>query len=188
LLTALEESSRAAVAALSSSSRHRFSKDAADRLTLLAGLGVEGDCHAGSTVQHLSRVRRDPRQPNLRQVHLMAAELYDELIEKGYELALGQLGENITTSGVDLLALARGTRFAIGPRAVVEITGLRNPCVQIDRFRPGLLAEVLSRDPEGKAVRRAGVMAVVVVGGEVRRGDGIGVEPPPAPLQPLTPV
>ena len=155
----------AAVAGLSRSAGHRFSKDGTDRLTLLAGLGVDGDCHAGSTVQHLSRVRRDPGQPNLRQVHLMAAELYDELTEKGFELAPGQLGENVTTTGVDLLALARGTRLSMGAEVVLEVTGLRNPCVQIDRFRPGLLVEVLCRDAAGQVVRRAGVMAVVVAGG-----------------------
>jgi MOSC domain len=183
-----ESQDQPAVAALSRSTRHMFSKDVTGGVTLLAGLGVEGDCHAGSTVQHLSRVRRDPRQANLRQVHLIGTELYDELIGKGYELAWGQLGENITTTGVDLLGLARGTRLRIGPEAVVEITGLRNPCVQIDRFRPGLLAEVLYRDATGQVVRRAGVMAVVIVGGEVGSGDGICVEHPPPPLQRLTPV
>jgi MOSC domain-containing protein YiiM len=178
----------AAVAGLSRSAGHRFSKDGTEGLTLLAGLGVDGDCHAGVTVQHLSRVRRDPGQPNLRQVHLIAAELYDELTEKGFELEPGQLGENVTTTGVDLLALARGTRLSIGPEVVLEVTGLRNPCVQIDRFRPGLLAEVLYRDAAGQVVRRAGVMAVVVAGGEVGVGDTITVEPPPPPLSPLTPV
>jgi MOSC domain-containing protein YiiM len=187
-LNALAHHRDAAVAGLSRSAGHRFSKDATDRLTLLAGLGVDGDCHAGSTVQHLSRVRRDPGQPNLRQVHLMAAELYDELTEKGFELAAGQLGENVTTTGVDLLALARGTRLSIGAEVVLEVTGLRNPCVQIDRFRPGLLAEVLFRDAAGQVVRRAGVMAVVVAGGEVGVGDTITVEPPPPPLSPLAPV
>jgi MOSC domain len=177
-----------AVAGLSRSAGHRFGKDAADRLTLLAGLGVGGDCHAGSTVQHLSRVRRDPRQLNLRQVHLMAAELYDELTDKRFDLTPGQLGENVTTTGVDLLALARGTRLSIGAEVVLEVTGLRNPCVQIDRFRPGLLAEMLYRDAEGQVVRRAGVMAVVVAGGEVVVGDTITVEPPPWPQSPLSPV
>jgi MOSC domain-containing protein YiiM len=187
-LSTLAPEPGAAVAGLSRSAGHRFSKDATDRLTLLAGLGVDGDCHAGSTVQHLSRVRRDPGQPNLRQVHLMAAELYDELTEKGFELAAGQLGENVTTTGVDLLALARGTRLSIGAEVVLEVTGLRNPCVQIDRFRPGLLGEVLFRDAAGQVVRRAGVMAVVVAGGEVGVGDTITVEPPPPPLSPLAPV
>ena len=187
-MTTLAHHRVAAVAGLSRSAGHRFSKDGTDRLALLAGLGVDGDCHAGPTVQHLSRLRRDPGQPNLRQVHLMAAELYDELAEKGFELASGQLGENVTTTGVDLVALARGTRLSIGTEVVLEVTGLRNPCVQIDRFRPGLLAEVLYRDAEGQVVRRAGVMAVVLDGGEVGVGDTITVEPPPPPLSPLAPV
>jgi MOSC domain-containing protein YiiM len=178
----------AAVVGLSRSTGHRFSKDGTGRLSLLAGLGVDGDCHAGSTVQHLSRVRRDPGQPNLRQVHLMAAELYDELTGNGFDLAPGQLGENVTTRGVDLLALARGTRLSMGAEVVLEVTGLRNPCVQIDRFRPGLLAEVLYRDAAGQVVRRAGVMAVVVTGGEVAVGDTITVEAPRPPLLPLSPV
>jgi MOSC domain-containing protein YiiM len=188
LLSALVDRRHPAVAALSHSAGHRFSKDATERSTLLAGLGMAGDCHAGSTVQHLSRVRRDPAQPNLRQVHLMGVELYDELTAKGFEVSPGQLGENITTTAVDLLALARGTRLIIGREAVLEVTGLRNPCVQIDRFRPGLLAEVLYRDDTGQVVRRAGVMAVVVVGGEIGVGDTIAVEPPAPPLSRLSPV
>ncbi len=187
-MSTLAQQRIAAVVGLSRSAGHSFSKDRTGRLSLLAGLGVDGDCHAGSTVKHLSRVRRDPGQPNLRQVHLMAAELYDELTGKGFDLAPGQLGENVTTTGVDLLVLARGTRLSIGAEVVLEVTGLRNPCVQIDRFRPGLLAEVLYRDAAGQVMRRAGVMAVVVTGGEVGVGDTITVEAPQPPLSPLFPV
>lgn len=176
------------VTSLSRSADHRFSKQDESELTLLAGLGVAGDCHAGRTVQHLSRLRRDPDQPNLRQVHLIAVELYDELRREGYDVAPGQLGENITTKDLDLLGLARGTRLMMGAEAVVEVTGLRNPCVQIDRFRTGLLSEVLTRDAEGSVVRRAGVMSVVIVGGQIRRGDPIRVETPQSPVLPLLPV
>jgi MOSC domain len=176
------------VTALSRSEGHRFSKQGETALMLLAGLGVAGDCHAGRTVQHLSRVRRDPDQPNLRQVHLIAVELYEELTGLGYDVAPGQLGENITTSGLDLLGLARGTRLLIGAEAVVEVTGLRNPCAQINGLRPRLLSEVTGRDAAGNVVRRAGVMSVVVAGGQVRRGDPIGVEQPPPPALPLLPV
>jgi MOSC domain-containing protein YiiM len=182
------EPARARVGALSRSARHAFSKDTAAVLTLLAGVGVAGDCHAGETVQHLSRVRRNPGEPNLRQVHLVAAELYDELSEKGYDVAAGQLGENITTRGLDLLGLTRGTRLQVGPEAVLEVTGLRNPCVQIERFRPGLLAEVLTRDGAGAVVRRAGIMSVVQVGGDIRCGDEITVRTPPPPFVSLSPV
>ncbi len=179
---------RAEVTALSRSARHHFSKDGLSRLTLVEGLGAAGDCHAGVTVQHLSRVRRDPRQPNLRQVHLIHAELYDELRAAGFEVSPGQLGENITTRGMDLLALPRGARLLIGGSVVLQVTGLRNPCVQLDRFRPGLLAAVLGRDAAGQVVRKAGIMSVVRVGGEVCRGDVVVVEAPTPPLLPLLPV
>jgi MOSC domain-containing protein YiiM len=182
------EPARAFVSALSRSAEHVFSKDRAGVLTLVVGHGVAGDCHAGKTVQHLSRVRRDPAQPNLRQVHLIAAELYDELCRKGYDVEAGQLGENLTTTGVDLLGLARGARLLIGPEAVLQVTGLRNPCVQINKFRPGLLGEVLTKDAAGDVVRRAGVMSVVLVGGDVRCGDEIRVQSPLAPRVRLSPV
>ncbi len=177
--------SGAIVSTVSRSGRHRFSKANVRVLRLLAGLGVEGDCHAGTTVQHLSRVRRDPGQPNLRQVHLIQAELYDALRAAGFEAEHGQLGENITTRGLDLLGLSRGATLSIGPEAVVEATGLRNPCVQIDRFSPGMLAAVLGRDDAGALVRKAGVMSVVTFGGDIRPGDAIRVEQPAAPLLPL---
>ena len=173
------------VAAVSRDERHRFSKLPVDAVTLVAGLGVAGDAHAGLTVQHRSRVRRDPMQPNLRQVHLIHAELFAELAEQGFDVAAGQLGENLTTTGVDLLDLPRGTRLHLGAVAVVEVTGLRNPCAQITGFRPGLLEAVVGRDPEGAVVRRTGVMSVVISGGVVRPGDPIDVRLPEGPPQPL---
>ena len=176
------------VVALAASPAHGFSKQSHQAVRLLEGRGVEGDSHAGTTVQHLSRVRRDPTQPNLRQVHLIAAELLSELAEHGFEVRPGDLGENVTTSGVDLLALPTGTVLRLGEEAEVEVTGLRNPCVQIDRFSPGLLAEVVGRDEAGEVVRRAGVMAVVRRAGEVRVGDALRVALPPEPHSALVPV
>ena len=150
---------------------HRLSKVRVDAVTLLAGLGIVGDAHAGVTVQHRSRVAADPTQPNLRQVHLKHAELFDELREQGFDVRPGQLGENITTKGLDLLALSRGTQLRIGTTAVVEVTGLRNPCAQIDGFKPGLLKAVVHRAADGLLVRRAGIMAVVRAGGDICPGD-----------------
>jgi MOSC domain-containing protein YiiM len=173
------------VVAVSRDTTHRFSKINQDGIRLLAGLGVEGDAHLGVTVQHLSRIAQDPTQPNLRQVHLIQAELFDELRQAGYTVTPGELGENVTTHGVDLLGLPVGTRLRLGARAVVEVTGLRNPCVQIDRFRDGLLKQVVGRDEHGDVVRRCGVMSVVVTGGDVRPGDPVAVELPAAPHRPL---
>lgn len=175
----------ARVLSVSSDDKHRFTKPRRESITLVAGLGVEGDAHFGATVQHLSRVRRDPAQPNLRQVHLMHRELFDEL---DADVAPGDLGENITTEGVDLLGLPRGAVLRLGPDAVVEVTGLRNPCVQIDRFEPGLLKQVVGVDAEGRTIRKTGVMAVVLAGGIVRPGDAITVELPIGTGEPLTPV
>ena len=160
---------------------HRFFKRVALSIRLLAGLGVEGDAHCGATVKHRSRVAVDPTVPNLRQVHLIQAELFDELADKGFDLAPGDLGENVLTRGIDLLALPRGARLALGGDAVVELTGLRNPCSQIEKFRAGLLAAVLDRAPDGSLIRKAGVMAVVITGGDVTPGDAIGVTLPPEP-------
>jgi MOSC domain-containing protein YiiM len=176
------------VTAVSRSPTHTFSKPALERIRLLAGLGVEGDAHLGATVQHRSRVARDPSQPNLRQVHVIHSELHDELRAAGFDVSAGQMGENVTTRGVDLLRLPVGTRLHLGGTAVVEVTGLRNPCTQLDGLRPGLMAAVLDRDERGRLVRKAGVMAVVLAGGEVRPGDPIRVEPPPEPHRPLEPV
>jgi len=170
------------------SNSHSFSKFAEDAIVLVEGLGVEGDTHAGTTVQHRSRVARDPSQPNLRQVHLLHAELFDELMVLDHAVWPGELGENITTRGIDLLALPRGTRLHIGADAIIEITGLRNPCSQIDRFQPGLMAAVLDRDAQGRLMRKAGVMGVVLAGGQVKAGDGIEVRLPAAQHEPLAPV
>lgn len=169
------------VVAVSSSPGHTMSKPNQPEIRLLAGLGVEGDAHLGETVQHLSRVRRNPDQPNLRQVHLIHAELHDELVARGFGVGPGVMGENITTVGVDLLGLPEGTRLGVGPEAVIEITGLRNPCAQLDGIQDGLMAAVLDRDPDGNLIRKAGVMAVVLVGGTVAAGDSIKVDLPPGP-------
>jgi MOSC domain-containing protein YiiM len=165
-----------------------MSKPARASIRLVAGLGVEGDAHAGVTVKHRSRVKRDPTVPNLRQVHLIHAELHDELRDGGFAIAPGQMGENITTRGVDLLALPTGTRLRLGDTAVVEVTGLRNPCAQLDGIQPGLMAATLARDADGALVRKAGVMGIVIAGGDVRRGDPIQVDLPPPPQRPLAPV
>lgn len=177
------------VAGVSQSPHHRFSKQAHESIWLVAGYGVAGDAHGGVTVQHRSRLRRNPNQPNLRQVHLVSGELHDELRERGFDVRPGQLGENITTRHLDFLGLPRAARLLIGPSAVLEVTGLRNPCRQLDAFQPGLLAAVLERDAANRLVRKAGIMAVVIAGGEVRRGDPIVVQRPTATAEePLTPV
>lgn len=178
----------ASVVAVSCAATHEFSKPLRSSIRLLAGLGVEGDAHLGVTVKHRSRVKRNPDAPNLRQVHLIHAELFDELRAAGFEVAPGELGENVTTRGVDLLGLPAGARLHLGAAAVIEITGLRNPCHQLDRFQRGLTAAVLDRDAEGKLVRKSGVMSIVLAGGEVRPGDAIRVELPAAPHRRLEPV
>lgn len=179
---------RGIVTAVSRSPTHTFSKRNVGSIRLLAGLGVEDDAHLGRTVKHRSRVARDPTKPNLRQVHLIHAELHDELRAAGFVVSAGEMGENVTTRGVDLLGLATGTRLHLGDSAVVEITGLRNPCAQLDRFQKGLMAAVLARDPQGNLVRKAGIMAVVLCGGDVRAGDTIGVELPAQQRRALEPV
>ena len=173
------------VAAVSRSGDYTFTKPNAAWITLLTGLGVQGDAHLGTTVRHRSRMARDPKAPNLRQVHLIHAELFDELANDGFTVKPGELGENVTTVGVDLLNLPTGTRLHLGANAVVEVTGLRNPCVQIDRFQHGLMKAVLDRDADGNVVRKAGVMSIVLTGGEVRPGDAIEVELPAHPHRPL---
>jgi hypothetical protein len=169
------------VIAVNMSPLHAFSKEAALSIRLLEGLGVEGDAHCGVTVKHRSRVAQDPTQPNLRQVHVIHGELLDELIVQGFAVAPGALGENITTRGVDLLALPTGTELRFGTAAVVRLTGLRNPCEQLNKFQPGLMSAVLDRTPDGKVIRKAGVMGVVVVGGMVQQGDAIEIRLPPEP-------
>jgi hypothetical protein len=148
-------------------------------------LGVEGDAHQGKTVKHRSRVARNPADPNLRQVHLIHAELHDELRRRGFDIEPGQMGENITTSGIDLLGLSAGSRLHIGDTAIVQVTGLRNPCAQLDKIQKGLMAAALDRDPEGNLVRKAGIMGIVLAAGEVRPGDAIRVEPSVPPHRPL---
>ena len=178
----------ATIIGLATDARHRFSKQPARSRTLLAGLGVAGDAHAGRTVQHLSRVKQDPSQPNLRQVHLIHAELFDELAGQGFAIAPGQIGENVTTRGIDLLGLSAGTRLRLGEEALIEITGLRNPCHQLNGLAPGLMAATLDKTADGNLIRKAGVMAVVVTGGTVVVGDGIEVDSVPLAHEPLLPV
>lgn len=166
---------------------HSFSKPTVARITLLEGRGVDGDAHCGASVQHLSRMRRTPELPNLRQVHLIHQELLDDLAALGHAVRPGQLGENVTTRGIDLLGLPVGTRLRLG-ETVVAVTGLRNPCQQINDFQPGLLKHVLRTEADGTVVRLVGVMATVERGGELAAGAPIEVEFPPGPHTPLAPV
>jgi MOSC domain-containing protein YiiM len=178
----------ASVRAVHRKALHAFSKDRVPEIELLAGHGVQGDAHGGVTVKHRSRVARDPTQPNLRQVHLLAEELLAEVLTLGHVVAPGQLGENITTHGIDLLGLSAGTRLRLGRDAVIEVTGLRNPCGQIEAFRSGLLAAVLDRAADGTLIRKAGIMATVLTSGTVKAGDPIAVLHDPHPHLPLQPV
>jgi MOSC domain-containing protein YiiM len=173
------------VTAVSSSGEYTFTKPNRESINLLVGLGVEGDVHAGVTVKHRSRMAIDPTVPNLRQVHLMHEELFAEVAEDGFDVKPGQLGENITTSGIDLLGLPTGTLLHLGDEAVVEITGLRNPCAQINGLQDGLLKKVLGLDADGNVVRKAGIMGVVREGGAIRPGQPIRVELPAEPHRPL---
>jgi MOSC domain-containing protein YiiM len=179
---------KATVVAVHSSRRHDFSKEERGEIVLIEGRGVSGDAHFGTTVQHRSRVAKNPTQPNLRQVHLIHQELLDELRGKGFEVGPGELGENVTTRGIRLLELAVGTRLLLGAEAVVEVTGLRNPCSQIERFQRGLLAAVLDRSADGALVRKSGVMGIVVRGGVVKPGDTIALEHVPHEHVALQPV
>lgn len=176
------------VTAVSKSPTHTFSKPNQDSIELLVGLGVAGDAHQGETVKHRSRVAKDPSQPNLRQVHLISAEIHDGLGAAGFSVGPGGMGENITTHGIDLLGLPTGTRLHLGATAVVEVTGLRNPCLQLNGLQPGLMAATLARDEHGALIRKAGIMGIVLVGGAVRPADPIRVELPAEPRRPLEPV
>ncbi len=178
----------ALVQSVHSKASHSFSKDAVSVIDLVEGHGVAGDAHFGVTVKHRSRVAKDPTQPNLRQVHLLHQELLQELAEKGLQVAPGQLGENITTSGLSLLSLSEGTVLRIGPQALVRITGLRNPCSQIENFKPGLLAAVLDREHTGELVRKAGIMGIVLVSGLVMPNDRVEIVDAPKSHSPLRPV
>ncbi len=176
------------VVAVSLSATHTMSKPTVESIRLLEGMGVAGDAHCGKTVRHRSRVARDPTQPNLRQVHLVHAELHAELRKSGFDVAAGQMGENVTTRGIDLLALPAGTRLRLGADAVVEVTGLRNPCNQLNGIQEGLLPATLERDADDNLVRKAGVMGIVRAGGTVRAGDAIKVALPAEPHHGLKPV
>ena len=176
------------VVAVHSKPIHSFSKATRSRIELVEGHGVQDDAHFGITVKHRSRVAKDPSQPNLRQVHLLHQELFAEVGRAGLEVHPGQMGENITTSGVELLALSTGTRLRLGAAAIVEITGLRNPCSQIENFKEGLLAAVLSRAEGGALIRKAGVMGIVLVGGTVQAGDQVVVVYQPSNISALQPV
>ncbi len=177
------------IVSVNASPKHDFSKSVRDAIRLLQGLGVEGDAHCGVLVKHRYLARKNPKTPNLRQVHLIPCELFDELAARGFAVAPGQMGENLSTRGIDLLALPTDAELAIGPDAVVRLTGLRSPCVLIDRFQPGLMAAVLGRDEDGKLLRKSGVMGVVLQGGTVRAGDAVRVRLPLSqPHRPLGPV
>ena len=176
------------VRAVSRSATHTFSKPNEDQITLIAGHGVEGDAHAGETLKHLSRILKFGNAPNLRQVHLIHEELFDELRDAGFAVTAGQMGENVTTRGVDLLNLPKGAKLHLGDEAVIEVTGLRNPCRQLNKFQPGLMAATLARDVAGNLQRKAGIMGVVLSGGAVKSGDPIRVELPEGPHEPLAPI
>lgn len=175
------------VVAVSISGDHSFSKQNQQEIILIEGIGVEGDIHSGRFVQHRSRKGEAPK-PNLRQVHLIHAELHQELKAAGFQVKPGEIGENITTEGIDLLSLARGTKLHLGSEAVIELTGLRNPCKQLDDFQSGLMSAVLDRGVDGKLIRKSGVMAIVLRGGTVKPGDEIEITSPTGPLRALEPV
>ncbi|MCU1407787.1 MAG: hypothetical protein JWQ43_4090 [Glaciihabitans sp.] len=177
--------SAATVVSVGRDSRHRFSKPPTDTITLVEGYGVEGDAHAGATVQHRYLRRKDPTLPNLTQVHLMASELFEELEGRGFTVTAGQLGENITTRGIDLINLPLHSRLHLGSSATVLVTGLRSPCHLINKFQDGLMKACLGRDEDGLLVRKAGIMGIVLAGGDITAGDGVRVELPVGPRLPL---
>jgi MOSC domain-containing protein YiiM len=178
----------ATITAVHLSPTHTMAKPAAPSINLIEGIGVDGDAHSGETVKHRSRVKLNPTTPNLRQVHLIHAELHDELRTHGYDIAAGQMGENITTRDIDLLALPTGARLHLGGDAIIEVTGLRNPCDQLEGIQPGLMQAVLDRDAEGNLIRKAGIMAIVLTGGPITPGDPIEVQLPDELHHPLEPV
>ena len=176
---------RGIVLAVAGDREHNFAKPVREAIVLVPGIGVVGDAHSGPTVQHRSRLKRTPDAPNLRQVHLIPAELFDELAQAGFTVGPGQLGENLTTRGIDLLDLPKGARLRLGTSALLEVTGLRNPCWQIDAFSPGLLAEMIEKRPDGSIMRKCGLMGVVETGGTIGQGAHIAVDLPPEPHRPL---
>ena len=173
------------VVAVSRDDKHRFSKPVVPSITLLAGYGIEGDSHAGATTQHRYLIRTDPTRANLTQVHLVRTELFDELAAEGFTVSAGQLGENITTAGLDLLALPVGTRLHLGADAIVEVTGMRDPCSMIDKFQKGLKKALKHPDASGRVLRKAGIMGIVITTGTVSPGDDLRVELPAEPHVPL---
>jgi MOSC domain-containing protein YiiM len=173
------------VVAVAASSRHTFTKPEQLFVKLLAGLGIEGDAHAGATVMHRYARPKNPSQPNLRQVHLIHEELIDELKLKGFGVYPGAMGENITTRGIALLDLPTGTRLKIGRDAVVEVTGLRSPCKLMEKFQKGLMYAVLDKGSNGEVIRKSGIMGIVLRDGVVQAGDAIKVQLPPEPHQQL---
>jgi len=175
----------AVVSAVCKSEIHSFSKPVCLSIQLIADEGVEGDAHSGKTVKHRSRVAVDPSQPNLRQIHLIHSELHEALIGQGFSVGPGIMGENITTAGIALLELPRNSLLHIGKNVIIQVTGLRNPCKQLDDYQKGLLAAVLERSPEGQLIRKSGIMAIVLTGGQVQAGDSIRVEMPTKPYLPL---
>ena len=181
----IQISQTAQVTSVSRSGSHSFSKPTCTSIQLIEGLGVEGDAHSGKTVKHRSRVAMDPSQPNLRQVHLIHSELHDELIEQGFNVAPGVMGENITTKGIDLLGLPRDSMLHIGEKAVIQIIGLRNPCKQLEDYQKGLLGAVLDKTPDGELIRKSGVMAIVISGGIIKPNDFIKIQFPEEPYNKL---
>ena len=173
------------IISVASDAGHNFSKITKSEITLIEGIGVQGDAHSGTTVKHRSRVAKDPTQPNLRQVHLIHSELFDEVAAQGLSVVPGEMGENITTRGLDLLAMPQGTRLHLGAEAVIEITGLRNPCSQIENFQSGLLKACLDKDEDGNLIRKSGVMSIVIQGGVVSQDDAIKVILPEGEHKPL---
>lgn len=176
------------VVAVSRKKSHGVDKPNQLMIRLIPGEGVEGDAHCGAKVRHRSRRRFNPGLPNLRQAHLLHAELFDELAALGFAIRPGLMGENVTTRGIDLLSLPTGARVRLGESAIVQLTGLRNPCAQLEAIQPGLMQACLGRRADGEVVRKAGVMGVVLAGGEVSAGDRVWVELPPRPHTPLKPV
>jgi MOSC domain-containing protein YiiM len=172
------------VLAVSVDGKHRFSKMSRLSITLTSGHGIEGDAHSGPFVRHRYLARRDPKAPNLRQVHLIPSELFDALRTSGFDVCPGDLGENIATVGLNLESLPLGTMLHLGASATLELTGLRTPCVLIDRFKSGLK----DRLQDGGPRFRAGVMAIVTEGGEVSCGDRIRAVLPAPPHLPLPPL
>ena len=173
------------VVAVSVSAKHGFCKDNAVSIKLIENFGVEGDAHAGEKIKHIYLAKKDPSRPNIRQIHLIPMELLAEVAKKGFLVNPGQLGENITTRGIDLIKLPVATKLHIGEQAVVQVTALRNPCPQINHFQKGLLKEMATKDPEGKVVRKAGVMGIVLVGGTVKPTDKVRIELPVSGHKPL---